>query len=191
MSTSWWSWVRGNAVALLALFVALSGTSYAAVVLPRNSVREPQIAPGAVRSSEIKDGSVARADLRDGLLPPSRLAPLAAGETLRGFVGLDLQVDVAGGDWRAASSFAVPLNGEPAAAYIDGVTPGDTCTGTADLPTAPPNTLCLYPRSATNPALGADSHYLVDVGRYGFAVTWAPTGTGDSLFFATYAFTEG
>src|SRR5688500_13584798 len=46
---------HGTVVAYLALFVALSGTSYAAVTLSKNSVR----------SSHIKNGQVKRADLAD------------------------------------------------------------------------------------------------------------------------------
>lgn len=55
--------VKHNAVAYLALFVALGGTSYAAVKLPRNSVGATQIKANAVASSEIKNGSVKSADL--------------------------------------------------------------------------------------------------------------------------------
>jgi len=50
-------------VALLALAIALGGTSYAAVTLPRNSVGPRQIRAGAVRSSEIKNRSIALTDL--------------------------------------------------------------------------------------------------------------------------------
>jgi hypothetical protein len=49
--------LRGNVVAYLALFVALSGTAYAAS-LGKNSVHSKQLAPGSVRASEIKGGAV-------------------------------------------------------------------------------------------------------------------------------------
>lgn len=52
-----------NVTATLALFVALGGTSYAALKLPRNSVGSAQIRTGAVRSSEIKDRSIRTRDL--------------------------------------------------------------------------------------------------------------------------------
>ena len=51
------------AVAMLALFITLGGTGYAATHLSRNSVKSPQIAPNAVGSSEIRNGSVGRRDL--------------------------------------------------------------------------------------------------------------------------------
>lgn len=52
-----------NVVATLALFIALGGTSYAAVKLSRNSVGTEHIKPGAVRSSDVKNRSLGLADL--------------------------------------------------------------------------------------------------------------------------------
>jgi hypothetical protein len=49
-------------VASLALLVALAGTGYAAVVLPRNSVGPMQLRNGAVSSLKVKDGSLALID---------------------------------------------------------------------------------------------------------------------------------
>ncbi len=50
-------------VAVTALIVAMGGTSYAAITLPRNSVGDRQIRTGAVRSSEVKDRSLSVRDL--------------------------------------------------------------------------------------------------------------------------------
>jgi len=65
-------------VGLLALFVALGGTSYAVIVLPQNSVGTRQIRPGGVKSPDIagsavtsrkvKDGSLLLKDFKPGLL---------------------------------------------------------------------------------------------------------------------------
>jgi hypothetical protein len=52
-----------NVTATLALFIALGGSSYAALRLPRNSVGPTQIRAGAVHSSEVKNGSLRTADL--------------------------------------------------------------------------------------------------------------------------------
>src|SRR3954466_10248673 len=52
-----------NVTATLALFIALGGSSYAALRLPRNSVGPTQIRAGAVHSSEVKNGSLRAADL--------------------------------------------------------------------------------------------------------------------------------
>jgi hypothetical protein len=65
-------------ISLIALFVALGGTGYAATQLPRNSVKARQIAPGAVRSSEVKDGTLLRKDFKAGELPKPGEAPVAA-----------------------------------------------------------------------------------------------------------------
>lgn len=57
-----------NITATLALVLALGGTSYAAVQLPKNSVKAKQIAANAVRAAEVKDGVLSGADLQDGSL---------------------------------------------------------------------------------------------------------------------------
>jgi hypothetical protein len=51
--------VRRNAIAYVALFVALGGTSYAAFSLPPGSVGKQQIQNRAVDSSKLDPGSVA------------------------------------------------------------------------------------------------------------------------------------
>lgn len=52
----------GNVVATLALFIALGGTSYAALKLPRNSVGNVQIRNDAVTSAKVQNGSLALED---------------------------------------------------------------------------------------------------------------------------------
>lgn len=52
-----------NATATLALFIALGGTSYAAIQIPRNSVGATQLRAGAVASREIKDRSIRVTDI--------------------------------------------------------------------------------------------------------------------------------
>jgi hypothetical protein len=69
------SHARHNAIAYLALFVALGGTSYAAVKLPANSVGTTQIKKGAVTSAKIKDGSISAADLSAGTLRAGSVGP--------------------------------------------------------------------------------------------------------------------
>jgi hypothetical protein len=55
-------------VACLALLVALGGTGYAAVNLPRNSVGTAQLRTGAVTSGKVQDFTLRRADFRPGTL---------------------------------------------------------------------------------------------------------------------------
>ncbi len=67
------------AVAVLALFVALGGTGYAALKLPKNSVSTKQLKKGAVKNADIganavtgpkvKRGSLTASDFRAGSLP--------------------------------------------------------------------------------------------------------------------------
>lgn len=59
---------RRSVIAYLALFVALGGTSYAAIRLPANAVGERQIKTNAVREPEIKRGAVRSPEVRDGSL---------------------------------------------------------------------------------------------------------------------------
>jgi hypothetical protein len=63
------SHVRSNLVGYLALFVALGGTSYAAVALPHNSVGTEQLKNGAVTGSKVKTHSLIKADFKRGQLP--------------------------------------------------------------------------------------------------------------------------
>ena len=65
--------LRNNSVGLLALFVALGGTSYAAVKLPKNSVGSAQIKSGAVNTSELKNGAVKNGDLGSGAVTGSKI----------------------------------------------------------------------------------------------------------------------
>ena len=50
-------------VAIVALVLSLGGTSYAAVILPANSVGAKQLKANAVVSAKVKDGSLTSADI--------------------------------------------------------------------------------------------------------------------------------
>jgi hypothetical protein len=54
---------------LAALLVALGGTTYAALKLPKNSVGAKQLKAGAVTSPKVKDGSLLAKDFEAGQLP--------------------------------------------------------------------------------------------------------------------------
>ncbi len=56
--------MRSNAISLLALFVALGGTSYAVIHLPRGSVGSRELARNSVSSGKVRDRSLRLADLR-------------------------------------------------------------------------------------------------------------------------------
>jgi hypothetical protein len=57
------TFIRHNAIALLALFVALGGTSYAALALPAGSVGTRQLRNGAVTTRKLAKRSVTAASL--------------------------------------------------------------------------------------------------------------------------------
>ena len=63
--------VRRNVVAYAAVFVALSGTSYAALKLPDNSVGTAQLRDGSVTSSKLAAGAVTGSKVKRGSLQGS------------------------------------------------------------------------------------------------------------------------
>lgn len=65
--------IQGNIIGWVALFVALTGTSYAAVKLAKGSVKSVHIAKGAVNSSKVKDASLAAKDFN-----PNELKSIAS-----------------------------------------------------------------------------------------------------------------
>ena len=76
--------LRANAIAYLALFVALGGTGYAAISIPAGSVGTRQLRNGAVTSSKLDGRSIAgyvafwaRIDQSGGVLSSSRHATTA------------------------------------------------------------------------------------------------------------------
>ena len=58
-----------NVTSTLALIVALGGTSYAATMLPADSVGTSQLKASAVTSGKVKDGALLRKDFKAGQLP--------------------------------------------------------------------------------------------------------------------------
>jgi hypothetical protein len=66
-----------NVCASLALFIALGGTGYAAITLPRDSVGARQIKARAVGSTELARDAVSSASVRDGSLSEQDLSASA------------------------------------------------------------------------------------------------------------------
>src|SRR4051794_4561268 len=73
-------------IALLALFVALGGTGYAALKLPKNSVSSKQLRKGAVHTSDIAANAVTGAKVKGGSLTRSdfKAGTLGSGGGARG-----------------------------------------------------------------------------------------------------------
>jgi hypothetical protein len=64
-----WRPSHSTVAAYMALFIALGGTSYAAVRIPKNSVGASQIKTNGVGSSEVKNGALRKVDFRASDLP--------------------------------------------------------------------------------------------------------------------------
>lgn len=158
--------LRGNVVAYLALFVALGGTSHAAITLPRNSVGTKQLRSSAVTSAKVRDGTLRAEDLAAGTVrrglrgpagPAGSLADgLPSGKTLRG-------------RWEAGSgnpagnqvsdtatdsiSFGAQLASPPARTIVMNPPGPAQCPGTVADPQAAPGNLCIYVGDRVNAQL--------------------------------------
>lgn len=81
-----------NVTATLALVVALGGTGYAAVNLPKNSVGSKQIVNDSIKSVDVKNNGLKGADVDESTLSPVPRAATAAdadalgGRSLRGLL---------------------------------------------------------------------------------------------------------
>jgi hypothetical protein len=75
-----------NVVSCLALFVALGGSGYAAIKLPRNSVGSSQLRTHSVGSTELRTGAVSSRSIRDGTIKVADISS-AAQAALHGGVG--------------------------------------------------------------------------------------------------------
>lgn len=89
-----------NVMSLIAVFVALGGTTYAAVTLPKNSVGAAQIKKNAVRAAEIKRNGVGASEVKGGAVGASEIRTNAVqgGDILDGGVGgADIADNAVGG----------------------------------------------------------------------------------------------
>jgi len=158
-------------IALLALFVALGGTTYAATSLPRNSVGTKQLKNGAVTKAKINKRTISALQGSRGLQgpqgipgakgpkgdqgPPGPVTTMApSGLTQRGFFNLE-DTESAGQFFASAISFPLELSSAPKPVVVPhgGPNPDPThCPGTVDAPTAAPGYLCLYDAYSFNSA---------------------------------------
>jgi hypothetical protein len=61
--------LKSQSIGVLALFIALGGTGYAAINLPRNSVGTRQIRNGAVTANKLGKGSITSTKLNGSSIP--------------------------------------------------------------------------------------------------------------------------
>jgi hypothetical protein len=137
--------VRANVIAYLALFIAMSGTSYAVTQLPVNSVGAKQLKSNAVTEAKVKDGSLLGKDFKAGQLPAGATGPPgSAGAAGPAGTGIVARVRFTGDQVGTDVASSVPLTG---AGYQQAATEIDTFYGRATID-VPRNITC----SATNQA---------------------------------------
>jgi hypothetical protein len=180
-------------ISLIALFVSLSGVSYAAV-----KIGSSQIKDNSIQSKDIKNKTIALKDLASktrsslhgargpagakGATGPagrSALSTLQSGERIYGTFALQGQ----GPNLWTGVSFQVPAPAAVDSRHVviagnDTVT-GDGCTGSKTNPTSAPGYVCIYPSLSVNTTTGygwgvfcacGDSTAQGDGSPYGFLV---------------------
>lgn len=88
--------LKANVVGYVALFVALGGTSYAAVILPADSVGSRQLRNGAVINAKLANGSVG----------PNKFDPGSIGGSIREWAWIRQNATVASGSRGASVKLA-------------------------------------------------------------------------------------
>lgn len=174
--------LRRQSIGVVALFVALGGTGYAAVKLDANSVGTREIRAGGVASSEIRNGSITSTDVKDRSL---RATDFAAG-VLSGAAGAAGPAGPAGP--AGAAGPAGPA-GAPGAKGADGSpgtngTPGaDGAAGTARAHAYVDPSSCANPGPCTplNRAKGITSIARVATGVYCVTATGISEATTPAL----------
>jgi hypothetical protein len=70
-----------NVLSLMALFVALSASAYAAVTIPKNGVKTQHLANGSVTTPKLRNGAVTNPKLRNGAVTGIKIAPATIGSS--------------------------------------------------------------------------------------------------------------
>ena len=114
-------------VALLALIVALGGTSYAAAKLPKNSVGSKQvknsslkakdIAPGAIGASSIAPGAIGATSIAPGSIGANSIAPGLIGQKSNVYYGSARTQKTIIGQVGVDTPY-ITLSGLPAGTYL-------------------------------------------------------------------------
>jgi hypothetical protein len=135
-----------NVMATAAVFVALGGTSYAAIKLPRDSVGAKQLKPESVGASELRPRAVSSSEVRNGSLGIEDLGR-STREALRGDPGpvgpsgVPLRTSMNSGG-RQVTGNAVSWDATVVGRYVVGFARDVTgCTPTATLARNPGGTV--------------------------------------------------
>ena len=131
-----------NLMATIAVFVALGGSAYAVTRIDANSVKSRHIVNDQVRGADVKESTLL------GVKPYGNTIP--SGTTVRGVWGGTLFAEDQGGDFLVSLPAPAPValtydNVEMEANANSGAGDADpTCTGSDNVPTAPPGKVCIY-----------------------------------------------
>jgi hypothetical protein len=193
-------------VALIALFVALGGSSYAAVTLAKNSVGSKQLKKNAVTTPKIKNGAVTAGKINPaGLTVPNAThassadsalqANAAANSSQLGGIAAkhyphpgsvlasgDTETGVFAGQAGGGGMFNVPIAFEPqlaaAPAHYSYLSPASTSSSCPGVGHAAAGYLCMYAGYAFASSLDC-------IGSPGKACSGGPDATGAVAFFNT------
>lgn len=168
--------IRAHCVGYVALFIALGGTSYAAIKLPANSVGNRQVKNNAITSGKVRDGALRAQDLAPGTVrrgvrgpagPAGSLADgLPSGKTLRGRfeVGDGSPPNAVNDVASEGISFGAQLAAPPPRTIVMDPPGPSQCPGTVADPSAAPGHFCIYVGDRT----GISSlDTLIDGGQFG------------------------
>jgi hypothetical protein len=197
--------VRGNAIAMLALFIALGGTTYAATTLGKNTVGSPQVINGSLQTKDLSGKARKALKGNRGLrgLTGGRGATGAQG--VQGTAGKDLTYQTVlpsgqtlTGNWAVGSSAASTstdyVSFRPNIAAVIGAANVHYVTG-ASAPNCPGHGqaaaghLCIYEYFSssmtfkqTNYADPQDATYGFGAGRQGFVLYMTSTGVNGNAW---------
>ncbi len=201
-------------IAVLALFVALGGTGYAAFSLPENSVGTKQLKQSAVTTGKIKDRAVTAGKINtSGLTVPnashansatnstnatnattaatvSGQGTLASGKTEIGIIGGRFQNGpTAASPMSIAVTFPLLAPVALSGSNIQ-VAPTANCTGSTDNPTAAAGFVCIYPDVVVSAAGIAGDTGVNGDQKLGFELDWETTAANQqSSVRAEWAYT--
>ena len=121
----------------------------------------------------------------------SALTALQPGEMITGKVALDAHASAGNQDFATSVSFPIRAASDPVQ-KVAGQTGGSECTGTAQVPTAPANTLCLYKHLSGNLVNNEVNYMLPTLApRLGFTVQLTAATAGDIYLHGTWAYKQG
>ncbi len=174
-----------NVTSVLALFIALGGTSYAAVTLTTNSVKKRHIAAGAVGKSEIRARAVGKSEVRRDAVGASEIGSGVVDTTELRDSGIELGdlsaaartalTEASAVTFRAASTSTGTAAGGNATAIARNAVGDYTVTLARDV------SACQYGVAVT----GVKSGTTIEPAPIGFA-TAAPTADGTKVSVKTY-----